>query len=425
MPHWPKPFWYSQINFGFERIEPVLKVLDNPHLKLPPIIHVAGTNGKGSTVSFIRKILETSGKKVHTYTSPHLVEFNERIVIAGKKTSDEYLYEIIERTRIAAENLGIQCTFFEATTAAAFIAFSENPADYLILETGMGGRLDATNIVENKIATVITPISYDHTEFLGKTLSLIAKEKAAIMRPNTPCIISMQTDEAFDSIEEYATSNNSPTLSFGYDWGVEKTPNGFIYKSTHEETEFRRPSLPGDHQIINAATAITCIKAVTNIDNNTIDRAIQSTYWTGRLENITSGYFYNKYTSFANIWLDGAHNASGAQVLGEWLAEQELPTYMILGMTRNRNIEDFLSFTGKHLKGVFGIYVEDEPSSYKADIVSERAKTYGMNAFAADNLDDAFIQIQNDIKMNGFEKANILVTGSLFLVGMFLRLNKF
>lgn len=424
MPHWPKPFWYvNNIEFGFDRIIPLLEKLGNPHEKLPPIIHVAGTNGKGSTVAFIKSILEHSGFKVHCYTSPHLVRFNERIVINGKEISDEYLYQIIEKTRIAAEGLEIQTTFFEATTATAFLAFSENHADFLIMETGMGGRLDATNIAKGKIISIITPIAYDHMEFLGDSLYKIATEKSGIIEKGIPCIASLQHDEAFAAIEARCKELESELIAYGYDFAIEPSENGFIYKSDMGEKEFPNPSLAGDHQLINAATAITSIyKLNLGIKDEIIQKAITNTYWKARLEKITSGYLFNQIPKGWEIWIDGAHNASGAQALGVWAEEnKDMPLYVICGMTRNRDVELFLSFLKPNIAFLCGIYVDDEPASYSAEKISAFAKNIGINSAPIGNFEEGFELFYNHNKET---KARILICGSLFLAGMFLRLNE-
>ncbi|MBN8828349.1 MAG: bifunctional folylpolyglutamate synthase/dihydrofolate synthase [Sphingobacteriia bacterium] len=422
MPHWPKPFWYSKINFGLERILPLLNELGNPHLKLPPVIHVAGTNGKGSTVSFIRTILERANFKVHQYTSPHLLEFNERIKLQGKEITDEYLYEIIERTRLAEEKLGLQVTFFEGTTVAAFIAFSEIEADYLILETGMGGRLDATNVVPSPILSVITPISYDHMEFLGEDLYSIAKEKAGIIKKDSSVVISMQTEEALKALFEKIEEEKSNAFIYGYEYGLNVEKDKVFYLSENKYLELKNLSLEGDHQYVNAATSIAAIECLNlNISDEIISKAIQTTKWPARLQKINYGYLYNLLPQNWEIWVDGAHNASGGQALAAWAEKkQDLPLYVICGMTRNRNVANFLTFLKPFITHLSGIYVEDEPSSYTAEKICEFASSIEINCSPATSFEDALEKI---LKQNN-KPCRILVCGSLFLAAMFLRINK-
>jgi dihydrofolate synthase/folylpolyglutamate synthase len=221
MPHWPKPFALLQNEESLLRMQQILNLLGNPHQHLPTTVHVAGTNGKGSTIAFLRAMLEADGKKVHTYTTPHLIEFNERITLAGEQISDEFLHEACETVRIAAEQGGIALGFYEATTAAAFWAFSKVKADYLLLETGMGGRLDATNIIDAPALTIITTISRDHTKFLGESIEEIATEKAAIIKRYSKVICSMQHDAAFEVIEQKCAEVRADLLAYGADFVVE------------------------------------------------------------------------------------------------------------------------------------------------------------------------------------------------------------
>ncbi|AZL15234.1 bifunctional folylpolyglutamate synthase/dihydrofolate synthase [Rickettsiales endosymbiont of Stachyamoeba lipophora] len=423
MPHWPKPFWYNRIQFGFERIAPLLNALDNPHLKMPPAIHVSGTNGKGSTLSYIRYILETAGYSVHTYISPHIVRFNERIVLAGKEISDEYLYNIMERTRLAEMASGKQVTFFEGTTAAAFLAFSEHPADFLIMETGMGGRLDATNMVENKLINVIASISYDHMEFLGDTLSKIATEKSGIMRPNLPTIVAAQTEEVIETLSQQAAKINCPTSMHGEDFGLSFREDGVYYVSDAHEFKMAKPGLEGDHQYLNAAAAITAILNLNlGINYAQINEGLKKTSWPGRLQQITSGNLRQIIPDDWEVWIDGAHNPGGGQILGVWAYELQQqdpkPLYAILGITRNRDVPSLLQFLAPSITKAFTVYVEDEASSYKSEVLAEKVAAMGIPAEACESLEEAVEKISKEPG-----PARILLCGSLFLAGMFLRKN--
>jgi dihydrofolate synthase/folylpolyglutamate synthase len=424
MPHFPMPSWRSDIKYDLANITKILEALDNPHLKLPPVIHIAGTNGKGSSVAMLKSIFEAAGYKAHTYTSPHLLEFNERIVLCGEKISDSYLFEISERTRLACLDADIQPTFFEGTTAVAFLAFAEVKADILILETGLGGRLDATNVVPNPLITLITPISYDHMDILGSTLPIIAAEKAGIIKAGVPCVISCQVDEVYETLLHRCEQLNSPAFCYDYDYGVKKTDTGFLYMSNNSTHQFSKPSLRGDHQLLNAAAVIALIGLINqkfNITNNDIEIGLQNIQWPARLQKIA----YEKYSQFAGkhvqIWVDGAHNSGGAQVLASWIAENlQPPIYLILGMTKNRNIEEFCL----HLKPLtsrgYGVRVLSEAMSYTGEVISQRAGNIGIEFYPVDSLEEA-IKTISDCSM-GQAQANIIITGSLFLAADFLKL---
>lgn len=407
MPHWPIAHRITPNRVDLSDMINLISCLGNPHLKLPPIIHIAGTNGKGSTVSFLKAIFESPGKKVHSYTSPHLLEFNERIVIAGTKISDGYLFELCERVRIISEREGFDPTFFEATTAAAFMAFAENAADTLLLETGLGGRLDPTNIVVKPLATIITPISYDHMEKLGSTLSMIAGEKAGIIKQGVPCFISAQVEEAMNVFLAKCESVNSESIVYGYDFAVDKKLDEIILESREYGIEkYPLPILQGDHQILNAAVCIMLAKRM-GINNEHIALGLKKAVWPGRIQKIPN----------RNIWLDGAHNAGGAQVLSIWVRENlQGATVMILGMTKNRDVTTFLKHFNGVVQRIFCVRVLSEPSSYSAEKLAELAGLSGIEAVACDDLDEA-------IKIAQSTFANIVITGSLFLVADFKKSN--
>lgn len=344
-------------------------------------------------------------------------------MINGEEITDEYLYNVIERTRIAEEKSGIQVTFFEGTTAAAFLAFAENPADFLILETGMGGRLDATNIVENKIATVITSISYDHLDFLGDSLTKIAGEKAGIMRANIPCIIAAQAEEALVALDKYAEEHQVPTLIHGYDFGISLKEDGIYYLSEKQQFKFGRLGLIGDHQYLNAAAAVTAIFSLNlGITSEQINQALAKTKWPARLQKIEHGPLRKLIPDNWQIYIDGAHNPGGGQVLGIWANDLDIeaPLYVICGMTRNRDVQAFLQFLAPKIKKLVGVYIEDEALSYKGEIVAREARKLGVNSQAAETLEEAIELITQE---NNGKPACLLCCGSLFLAGMFLRKN--
>ncbi len=420
MPNWPKPLGSKPINFGLERVLELLKRLGNPHLNLPPIVHFAGTNGKGSSIAFTKAILEAAGYKVHTYTSPHLINFNERINLAGYDISEEMLNQISDECRIAAADMTV--TFFEGTTAMAFTAFTKVHADIILLETGMGGRLDATNVIDKPLCTVITPISIDHTEYLGPNVTIIAGEKVGILKRNTPCVSSMQFEEVNTVIEKKAEELKAPLFSFGYDWIVEKISNGMIYKSKLGNLQLPFPSLLGDHQLINAGTAISTVKNLSGykVSDDAYQKGITSAKWAARMQPITYGKLLNLLPENWEIWIDGAHNSAGANVVSciidEWT---DKPTYLICGFTKGRNAEELLGFFYGKVEFVCGVLVETEPSAHLAQHIAEAAKSVGIQSKAFDTIEDAikFLPTINN------SPARVLFCGSLYLASDALKAN--
>lgn len=443
MPHWPVP-WHQPQKHTLEQIKLLLSALQDPHRHLPPVIHVAGTNGKGSTIAYLHAIFAASGYKVHVYTSPHLQHFNERIVIASNYINDLYLFSIMERTRIAAERLNIVLTFFEATTVAAFLAFAENSADVLLLETGLGGRLDATNVVEDPIANVVTTISYDHMEYLGPTLEFIAREKAGIIKQGAKSIISLQPPNLYNFFINYTEQMHSSSMVYEHDFGIEKLAEGFMFTSHALTHHFSTPNLPGDHQIINSGAAIaTCIalREKFDISPHRINQGISEARWQARLEKIN--LFTSKYQQVINfiikssrindehdlnyipqIWIDGAHNVGGAAALSLFIKENlSLPTYLILGMTKNRDARSFAAYFANIITQIFTVEVVSEPKSYSAETLSLFiGDVADVTPIAADSLIDSLILITNINRTNNIHRSNVVITGSLFLAADFYNL---
>jgi len=422
MPHWPVGNWHKNVKYNLDYPLKLSSALGNPHLKLPPVIHVAGTNGKGSSVAMLRAIFEAAGYRVHAYTSPHLVEFNERIVLAGEKIDNNYLFNIIERARLAAQTIAEEPQFFfEGITVAAFLAFSEVKADILILETGVGGRLDATNIIPSPVLSLITPISYDHMDYLGATLSLIAGEKAGIIKQGSVCVISAQTEEVNQVLFSKCASLNSPAFAYEYDFGIEKTASGFKYFSKELTSEFPIPSLVGDHQLINASACIAAITLINDkfkITNTQISQGLQNTHWPARLQEVAPAKYVRWAPASVNIWVDGAHNSSGAQVLSHWVRENlKSPVYLILGMTKNRNVTEFCSHFKDIATAIYGVKVNSESNSYSAENLAKVASAAGIVITPSDSISDAI----TEISMHNSD-TNIIVCGSLFLAADFFKL---
>ncbi len=426
LPHWPVPNVKNAIVLGLERVYELLNRLGNPHLKLPPVVHVAGTNGKGSTIAYLKAIFEAAGLKVHRYTSPHLVHFNERIEVAGKQVTDGELYQLMEEVRLACE--GLEATFFEATTAAAFLAFSRAKADVLLLETGMGGRLDATNVVDKPILSVITPISFDHVEYLGDTIAKIAGEKAGIIKRGCAVVCSWQMAEAHKVLGEQARAQEAPMYTCGAAWNFEISETGFnlVDQVDNVHLELPRPALPGIHQIVNAATAAACVHFELRhhfpLEIEHIVKGLQKVEWPARMQQIKSGVLHEMLPDGFELWLDGAHNTGGAQMVSATIAHlwSDRPVYIINGRTGNRDIKGFLEYFKGIAGAVVGVKVESEPSGEKAENIYTVAKEMGFKSYAASDLKDALQWIIADSKV----PARILVVGSLFLAGDILKANK-
>jgi len=427
MPKWPKLIRAGQqqhINYKLDRMYQMLEQLGNPHEKLPKTIHVAGTNGKGSTCAFLRSILEQADYKVHAYTSPHLIRFNERIRIHGSEIDDNYLDSILLECREACEALGVEPTFFEGTTLAAFLAFSRIPADYLVLEVGLGGTLDATNVIKDPVATIITSISLDHTEFLGNSLEEIALNKAGIMKKGAPCIISQQYENVENLLLQVAETQGIESLAYGYDFIIEPHDNGFTYKSKTHEFVLPAPSLPGLHQYLNAANAIATISILEpQIDEQIIAKGITNTKWIARLQKLEKGKLFKELGSNIEIWVDGAHNIAGAHVVTEWLKDykKDKKLYIILGMTGGRDIRGFITPLAEMIDSLYGVYINNEPSSYNALKIVEETSAIGINSFECDSIEDAIMKAKEDAKN---QDAMILILGSLYLAGEALEKNQ-
>jgi dihydrofolate synthase/folylpolyglutamate synthase len=386
----------------------LLKALGNPHLQLPPSIHVAGTNGKGSTIAFMRAILEKSGYNVHTYTSPHLIEFNERIVLSGKNISDQELEPIIDE--VLSHNNNNPVTFFEITTAIAFAAFARNPADILLLETGLGGRLDCTNVIKNPIATIITQIGMDHQEFLGTTIENIAAEKAGIIKENTPCIIAPQTHTpAISTLKTIANSKNAALHIAGSDWFIERDddPQNEPFRFLFGNKSYRCASLglTGPHQSQNAATAIAALQVIAPqfpVSDTAITQGLASANWPARLQNITR--FFD-IPQDSEIWLDGGHNPEAATALSEqcqiWDKTDPKPLHIITAMMDHKEKSGFIETLKPRAQKIHQTFIPGEQKPqypHWQEIINTLTKTASTSS-----------------------PVRILICGSLYLSGDILR----
>lgn len=408
MPHWPKNIGSSKIISRLDNALILLKRLDNPHMKIPPVLHITGTNGKGSTISYIKNILQKSLYRVHLYTSPHLLNFNERIVINGRMIGDQYLFELTERCRIVSD--GLNLTFFEVATAVAFLAFAENDADLTLLEVGVGGEFDPTNASVNTILSIITTISKDHTEILGDNERQIALIKSGIMRPNVPCVISTQSSDAMKILLEKSSLLKAPVFRENYEWSVRKYDHDhFLYQDNSQKIVIPMPNMRGAHQILNAGCAVAscCILASRyemNISIDDIAFGIKSTFWPARLQKI-EGKICNLLLNNDNsndsweIFLDGAHNDSGASILAQWIKSHinPRPVYLIVGLTRGKDIQSFL----KNFEGVIdhlcSICVRSELRACTAqEILQQANNNIGINnSTAHESLEEAILHIKH------------------------------
>ncbi len=385
------------IDFDLSRLKLLMKKFNNPQNTLQNVIHIAGTNGKGSTASFLKEILENHKLSVNLYTSPHLINFNERIRINNKLISEEKLIKILEEVETKNDNKPI--TFFEITTAAAIIAFNKYPSDVNIIETGLGGRLDATNIIENKKITIITKIGFDHIEFLGKKIEDIAREKAGIFRKNTPVIIAKQKNKkASETLLACATKLKTEIIKI---------------KNISSNTIL---GLKGDHQYENASTAYTAAKKILPLLSLSKTKlALEQTTWPGRVHQIEQGKIID-YRKNITI-LDGAHNEDSAYVLNQYLNKKSLGKWnLIIGMLRNRDIKDFVNIFENHINKVFAITIPDIKSSYTSNQIIIKLKKSGLHVLPAKNLENALQIAEKELPL--------LITGSLYLAGYTLRFNE-
>ena len=404
----------NYIDLGLERVQAFLALLGSPHKKLPPVIHVAGTNGKGSLIANLHAIFEAAGYRVHRYISPHLVRFNERIVLAGKPISDDALLQVLERVYDVVKQQPV--TFFEATTAAAFLAFSERPADIVLLETGMGGRLDATNVVDAPLLTAITPISLDHCNFLGTTLTAIAVEKAGIIKHGVPCVVGRQQDEASSVIAAQACDLQAPLYRMNHEWQL----SGSLYQSPKRILELN-PSLTGGHQYDNAATAVACIDMLSPFifTDAQIQKGIESAVWPARLQRLT-GWYADLLPDGMELWLDGGHNPQGAQILAQWFESRGIKKiHAICGMVKDKDAGGFLKILAPYIAQLYTVTIPDEPLCMPAEQLEMVAKHAGITADSMPSVEKALQTIAERAKT----PAIVCICGSLYLAGKVLAAN--
>tara|TARA_Y100000590_G_scaffold214209_1_gene242818 strand:- start:1115 stop:2380 length:1266 start_codon:yes stop_codon:yes gene_type:complete len=395
------------IDLSLDRLKILLKKLGNPENNLPPVIHVAGTNGKGSTISYIKNILEQHNYNVHCYISPHLESFEERFIICNKQVKRKKLINTLEYIKkINGKN---KITFFEITTAAAFFLFSKEKADFTILETGLGGRLDATNVVKKTIIDIITPIGIDHQEYLGETIEKITKEKLGIIKEESTVIIGKQKTYVKNYIKHKIKKFKNKKLFFNENFKIiNKNDNFFVFSYKNKKSLINKPKLLGKHQLDNAATAVMAIMQIKNLNykikNSLINKGLNKTYWPGRLEKGV----LNKIP----VFLDGAHNISGAEQLSKFFSKGSKKRWVIFGMLKNKDIINFLLTIKNVIDGVIAINIPKEKNSFSTSEIKKICKKLNISCIERKNIIEA-----NNYLINTIEPKEILVTGSLYLIG--------
>ncbi|WP_108813899.1 bifunctional folylpolyglutamate synthase/dihydrofolate synthase [Loktanella sp. Alg231-35] len=399
-----------------DRVWHLLDALGNPQNRLPPVIHVAGTNGKGSTQAMIRAGLEADGAKVHAYTSPHLARFHERIRLAGDLISEDALTDVLDRCYAA--NGGDPITYFEITTVAGLLAFADTPADYTLLEVGLGGRLDATNVVDKPALCIITPVDLDHQQFLGETLAEIAGEKAGIIKRGVPCVVGPQHEEALEVIEARAAALGAPLLVHGQHWHVSVERDRLIYQDETGLLDLPLPNLPGPHQIMNAGAALAALRYLGR-DDVACEAAVTKAYWPARMEKLTAGALVD-LAAPAELWLDGGHNPAAGKMLAATLRQQApRPTHLICGMLNTKDITGYLAPLAEVAESLTGVSIPGEANTIPGEKTAAEAGKVGLRAEVAKDVQTAIKQITK-----ATPNARILICGSLYLAGHVIRENE-
>jgi dihydrofolate synthase/folylpolyglutamate synthase len=417
-----------RIDLDLARMLRLLDRLDHPERKLPPVIHVAGTNGKGSTIAYLRAILEAAGLRVHVYTSPYLVRINECYRIGrtggGTLVGDDELRAALEHCERA--NTGLPVTIFEIETAAAFCLFAQHPADVVLLEVGLGGRLDATHVIDAPLATVITPISMDHTEYLGDTLTRIAGEKAAIIKRAVPVICAEQAAEAMAVIEQQARGEHAVLHAAGQHWHVNVERGRLVYQDDRGLMDLAAPRLFGRHQFDNAGLAIATLRALDalRIDAAAFEAGIVAAEWPARMQRLGSGALVDQAPPGCEIWLDGGHNAEGGRVAAAALGDLEervsRPLVVIAGMMANKDAGAFLANFAGLTRHVMAVQIPGRDQAMPPERLADAARRLGMRVEISESVEAALHSLTALV----YEvPPRILITGSLYLAGHVLAVN--
>jgi dihydrofolate synthase/folylpolyglutamate synthase len=418
----------KKIDLALDRILRLLAALGHPERRLPPVVHVAGTNGKGSVCAFVRAMLEAGGHKAHVYTSPHLVRFHERIRLAGNLIGEAELMGLLLECEQANE--GQPITFFEITTAAAILGFARHPADALVLEVGLGGKYDATNVIARPRLTVITPVGLDHAEFLGNSLADIAAEKAGIIKPGVPLIVGVQDDAPRDVILRRADALGAPALVFGQDFFAHQEHGRMVYQDLDGLLDLPLPRLAGRHQIENAALAIAGLRRVGGGwgNDDAIEQGLKTVEWLARLQRLSRGPLIDAAPEGAEVWLDGGHNPHGAAAVARAMADfeerAEKPLYLICGMLKTKDAVGFLSAFRGLVRHIVTVDIPGQEASLGAGALFDRARSAGLDAAPAEDVEDAMMQIAAQVRVAPHDPPpRILICGSLYLAGQVLAEN--
>ena len=402
------------IDLTLDRVWRLLAALDHPERQLAPVVHIAGTNGKGSTQAMIRAGLEADGARVHAYTSPHLARFHERIRLAGTLISEEALAQLLDEC--LAANGSDAITYFEITTCAALLAFARTPSDYTLLEVGLGGRLDATNVVDQPALTVITPISLDHQQFLGETLPEIAAEKAGIIKRGVPCVVGPQEEAALDVIEARAARLGAPLLVYGQHWHVGVEGGRLIYQDDNGLLDLPMPNLPGQHQLQNAGMALAALRALGH--GNGAEAAVTQAHWPARMQRLRNGPLVEALPQ-GTLWLDGGHNPAAGNAIAATLAQMNVGRiWLICGMLNTKDVAGFMRPLQDVAQHLYAVSIPGEAATLSAQQTADAARSAGIDASESPDVLTALQAIA--AKDPG---AHVLICGSLYLAGHILREN--
>jgi dihydrofolate synthase / folylpolyglutamate synthase len=418
----------KRIDLDLARMHRLLELLDHPERKLPPVVHVAGTNGKGSTIAYLRAILEAAGLRVHVFTSPYLVRINECYRLGrtggGALVGDDELRNVLEHCERV--NAGAPITIFEIETAAAFDLFAQHPADVVLLEVGLGGRLDATNVIDAPLATVIAPVSMDHTEFLGDTLTAIAGEKAGIIKRDVPVICAEQFPEAMAVIERQAKRMRAPLHAAGEGWHVNVERGRLVYQDDRGLMDLAAPKLFGRHQFDNAGLAIATLRAqnVFRIDPAAFEAGIVNAEWPARMQRLASGALVAEAPQASEIWLDGGHNAEGGRVAAAALGDLEervsRPLVVIVGMMGNKDAGAFLANFAGLTRHIIAVQIPNRDNAMPPDRLADAARPLGMRVEISASVEAA---LRSLARLTYEVPPRILITGSLYFAGHVLSAN--
>lgn len=408
------------VDLSLGRMERILAALGHPEKHLPPVVHVTGTNGKGSVIAFLRAMLEAAGLRVHVYTSPHLVHFHERIRIAGNLIAEDHLSAVLDECETV--NDGAEITFFEITTAAAFLAFSRTDADVVLLENGLGGRLDATNVVARPAVTAITPVSMDHQQFLGNSLAEIATEKAGIIKPGVPCIVGPQHPDAMDVIVGHTEARDAPLLEWGVNWRAHANTagDGMVFEHHGRRLTLPAPALPGGHQIVNAGHAVAIARTldITDIRDEHIATGLVGVDWPARLQRLKAGPVLDALPGGWEVWLDGGHNPDAGATIARFARENwsDRPLFLIAGMINSKQPDGFFRPLAEVADHAQCVTIPGEDAAIPATDLARFSSEAGLNATTAESPLEAAAGIAN--RTDG--PARVLICGSLYFAGRML-----